>query len=119
MIKQLRMATIWSEDLNNLLPFYRDTLGMKPAMEAPGFVMFGDPNGVSLALGTHSELSGRTKEPARHMAGFECEDIAGYCERLKGAGVEFVEDLNKQPFGWIATIKDPEGNLLQLMQGEN
>jgi predicted enzyme related to lactoylglutathione lyase len=118
MIKGLRTASIWSEDLNNLLPFYRDTMGLKPSLETPGFVMFGDQSGAVLALGTHSEVKGKTKEPARHMVGFECADIHGYCVRLKAAGVEFIEELNKQPFGWIATIKDPEGNLLQLMQGE-
>ena len=28
MITGLRGATIWSEDLNRLLPFYRDVLGL-------------------------------------------------------------------------------------------
>ena len=28
MIKGLRTSSIWSENLNNLLPFYRDTLGL-------------------------------------------------------------------------------------------
>jgi predicted enzyme related to lactoylglutathione lyase len=118
MIKGLRISSIWSEDLNNLLPFYRDTLGMQVGMEAPGYVMLGDPNGLTLALGTHSEIKGPAKEPARHMVAFECSEIQGMCETLKAKGVEFVEELNKQPFGWIATIKDPEGNLVQLMQGE-
>ncbi len=29
MITGLRGASIWSEDLNNLLPFYRDVLGLE------------------------------------------------------------------------------------------
>ena len=29
MIKGLRGASIWSEDVKNLLPFYRDVLGLK------------------------------------------------------------------------------------------
>ena len=33
MITQLVNVSIWSEDLNNLLPFYRDVLGLKTAME--------------------------------------------------------------------------------------
>ena len=39
MIKQFAGASIWSEDLNNLLPFYRDVLGIKVTMESPGFVL--------------------------------------------------------------------------------
>lgn len=41
MITQFAGASIWSEDLNNLLPFYRDVLGLKVAMESPGYVMLG------------------------------------------------------------------------------
>ena len=41
MIKQFAGASIWSEDPNNLLPFYRDVLGLKVAMESPGFVQLG------------------------------------------------------------------------------
>ena len=33
MITGFAGASIWSEDLNNLLPFYRDVLGLKVAME--------------------------------------------------------------------------------------
>ena len=33
MIKGVRGATIWSEDMNNLLPFYRDLLGFKVAIQ--------------------------------------------------------------------------------------
>jgi catechol-2,3-dioxygenase len=53
MIKQFSGATIWSEDLNNLLPFYRDVLGLKVASESPGFVLLGDdqPDVPALALG--------------------------------------------------------------------
>ena len=118
MIKGLRMSSIWSEDLNNLLPFYRDTLGLAVGMETPGFVILGDPNGVAAALGTHSEVHGRAKEPARHMVAFDTDDIQGDCARLKAAGVEFVEEPNEQGTIWIATCKDPEGNLVQLFQFE-
>ena len=39
MIKGLRGATIWSEDLNNRLPFYRDVLGL----QTPAFAVLGAP----------------------------------------------------------------------------
>ena len=42
MIKQFAGASIWSADLNNLLPFYRDVLGIKVGMESPGFVLLGE-----------------------------------------------------------------------------
>jgi predicted enzyme related to lactoylglutathione lyase len=118
MINGLRVSSIWSEDLNNLLPFYVDVLGLKVGMEAPGFVILGDPNEPAVALGTHSEVHGKAKDPARHIVGLGTDDIKGDCARLKEAGVEFVEEPNKQGQAWIATVKDPEGNLVQFLQFE-
>ncbi len=118
MIKGLSLATIWSEDLNNLLPFYRDTLGLKVAFEAEGFVAFAEQGTPGLALGTHSEVHGANTDPARHMVGFGTDDLNAEYERLKAAGVEFVE-VPSDAAGQgppIATLKDPEGNLVQLFQ---
>ena len=116
MIKGLRLSSIWSADLNNLLPFYRDVLGLKVGMESPGFVILGDPSGPTIALGTHSEVRGEAPDPARHLVAFDTDDVQAEHARLKSAGVEFVEEPNRQGEMWIATLKDPEGNLLQLFQ---
>jgi predicted enzyme related to lactoylglutathione lyase len=116
MIKGLRSATIWSEDLNNLLPFYRDTLGLPVAIQIPGFVVLGDLGKPALALGTHSEVRGRNTDPARHMVGLSTDDVDGDWKRLKHAGVEFVETPTDYGTLRIATLKDPEGNLVQLLQ---
>ena len=116
MIKGLAGSSIWSEDLNNLLPFYRDTLGLKTSMESPGFVIFGDLNSPTLALGTHSEVKGKNPDPARHMVALMTDDVEGEYERLKSKGVEFIESPTKFDQVTIATCKDPEGNYIQLFQ---
>jgi predicted enzyme related to lactoylglutathione lyase len=118
MIKQFTSASVWSEDLNNLLPFYRDVLGIKVAAESPGFVLLGGdgPDGPVLGLGTHSDVHGPNTDPARHMVGFASDDLAADWKRLKEAGVEFVEDPTDYGDVLVATLKDPEGNLVQLIQ---
>jgi predicted enzyme related to lactoylglutathione lyase len=116
MIKGLSGATIWSEDLNNLLPFYRDVLGLKVALQAPGFVMLGDGNGTSLGLGTHSEVKGRASDPYRHMIGLDSDNLDADYLRLEAAGVEFIEQPTDYDGLRIATLRDPEGNLIQLFQ---
>src|SRR5215470_6405202 len=116
MIKGLRGASIWSEDVKRLLPFYRDVLGLKVGLENPGFVVFGDLGSPALALGTHSEVRGRNTDPARHMVALTVDDVTGEWERLKAAGVEFVESPTDYGRARIATFKDPEGNLVQLFQ---
>ncbi len=118
MIKQFAGASIWSADLNNLLPFYRDVLGLKVALESPDFVLLGadSPDVPALGLGTHSEVRGRNADPARHMVGFASDDLAADWKRLKAAGIEFIQDPTDYDGLSIATLKDPEGNLVQLFQ---
>ena len=116
MIKGLRGASIWSEDVKNLLAFYRDVLGLKVGLESPGFVVLGELGAPALALGTHSEVHGRNTDPARHMVALWSDDVRTDWKRLKEAGVEFVEDPTDYPNARIATLKDPEGNLVQLLE---
>jgi predicted enzyme related to lactoylglutathione lyase len=122
MLNGLSGATIWSEDLNNLLPFYRDMLGLKVAYELPEFVGFGERaegggyTGAYLGLGTHSEVKGKTSDPFRHMVGLDSDDVDADYDRLKAAGVEFIEQPTDYGGLRIATLKDPEGNIVQLMQ---
>jgi len=63
-----------------------------------------DPPGKAFSIGANYT----------HVLG--AEDIAKECRRLKDAGVEFVEDPKDFGNVWVATFKDPEGNLLQLLQ---
>jgi predicted enzyme related to lactoylglutathione lyase len=118
MITGLGGVSIWSADLNNLVPFYRDVLGLKVGMETPDFVLFGDMDAPALGVGTHSDVSGRNADPARHMVGLVSDDIVADSKRLKESGVEFVADPYLTEDLWIATLKDPEGNLVQLFQFE-
>ena len=116
MIKGLFGATIWSEDVNNLLPFYRDVVGLPVGLQIPGFAVMGEMGRPVLALGTHSEVHGRNLDPARHMVGLGTDDLDTEWKRLREAGVEFIENPTDYGNLRIATLKDPEGNLLQLLQ---
>jgi predicted enzyme related to lactoylglutathione lyase len=122
MLKGLSGATIWSEDLSNLLPFYRDVLGLKVAYESPGFVGFGERAdsggylGAYLGVGTHSEVKGKPADTYRHMVGLESDSVDADFERLNAAGVEFIEQPTDYGGLRIATLRDPEGNIVQLLQ---
>jgi predicted enzyme related to lactoylglutathione lyase len=50
------------------------------------------------------------------MIGLATDDLAGDYRRLKAAGAEFVEAPTDYDTVSIATLKDPEGNLIQLIQ---
>jgi predicted enzyme related to lactoylglutathione lyase len=118
MIKGLATAGIWSEDIQErLVPFYRDVLGLPTSVDTPGFVVLGsNARGPSVTLGTHSEVRGTNADPARHMVGFETDDIRADVQRLKSKGVEFIDEPTKFDQVTVATFKDPEGNYVQLLQ---
>lgn len=118
MIKGLSTAGIWSEDIQkDLLPFYRDVVGLQVGVDTPEFVVLGNnPRGPSVTLGTHSEVKGKNADPARHMMGLETDDIEAEVARLKSKGVVFVDDPEKFDQVTVATFKDPEGNYVQLLQ---
>jgi predicted enzyme related to lactoylglutathione lyase len=120
MITKFDGVTLWSSDLNNLLPFYRDVMGLPVAMESPGFVIMGDFENPRLCIGTHSEVHGKPVDVHRWLLRLSSDDIHADVRRLKELGVPVVEEPNDQGGGfWLATCKDPEGNLVQLTHWEN
>src|SRR3989304_1963576 len=90
MIKKLHSVVIWTEELGRLVPFYRDVLGLQQEMDTPEFAMFASEDGPQLAIGTHSEVHGRSGDPYRVMVDFQVDDCQAEYERLKGQGVEFI-----------------------------
>jgi predicted enzyme related to lactoylglutathione lyase len=88
-------------------------------MESPNFVLVGTdrPDVPALGLGTHSEVHGPNLDPCRHMVALSTDNLEADWKRLKEAGVEFVEDPTAYGDDMsIATLKDPEGNLVQLFE---
>src|SRR5215471_17718780 len=82
----------------------------------PGVRRARRPGGARPCLGTHSEVHGRNTDPARHMVALSTDNVRADWKRLKEAGVEFVEDPTDYGNLRIATLKDPEGNLVQLLE---
>ena len=113
---RIHSVIIWTEDLPRLTAFYRDVIGLQPEMEAEGFVMFQGAGGAQLALGSHSEVKGAAKDPYRVMVDLAVDDCQAEYERLKGQGVEFIRPPSQDEGAIIATLSDPDGNLLQLFQ---
>jgi len=116
MLTGIHSVLIWTEDVSRLLPFYRDILGLKPQMESEEFAAFEASTGAVLALGTHSEVQGPSRDPNRVMVNFAVDDCQTEYERLSEQGVEFIRPPTKDAIHIIATFRDPDGNTLQLME---
>jgi len=113
MLSGLHSVLIWSEDVQRLLPFYRDVLGLKPLVETDQFAVF---PAVGLRIGTHSEVRGLARDPNRVMLNFRVDDCQLEYERLANQGVEFIRPPSPDAIHVVATFHDPDGNVLQLMQ---
>jgi predicted enzyme related to lactoylglutathione lyase len=117
-IRGVHSTIIWTDDLPRLAGFYRDTLGLRPAAEFDGFIEFQSDAGAALAIGFHSEVSGRSRDPNRVMVNLQVDDCRAEYERLSARGVKFIRTPSIDPADglMIATFLDPDGNTLQLVQ---
>lgn len=116
MIKGLAGTTIFSEDHTALVPFYRDVIGLEVNEESPGETVFGPPGGPWLLVASHSEIHGQSQEPARHIPSLEVDDVAAEYNRLRAKGVDFLGGPAVQQGIGFVTFRDPEGNLVNLLQ---
>jgi len=116
MIEGVAGVIIWTEDLGRLVEFYRDKLNLEPHSVQPDFVAFRFGE-VRLSVGLHSEVSGKARDPYRIMVNLAVHDIHDSYRQLTARGVEFIRPPEQEHWGgWVATLRDPDGNLLQLLQ---
>jgi predicted enzyme related to lactoylglutathione lyase len=117
-IEGLAGVLVWTdaERFGDMARFYRDTLGLAARTVKPDFVNF-DWGGVRLSVGVHDRVHGPSRDPLRVMINLAVADIAAVHRRLAGAGVVFTRTPEREDWGgWVATLADPDGNTLQLMQ---
>jgi predicted enzyme related to lactoylglutathione lyase len=116
MISGVVGVIIWSENLDRLLAFYRDALGLTPHSIRPNFIAFrwGD---MRLSLGKHVKVTGPSRDPYRIMINLGVDDIHHVYAGLCASGVSFLKPPTQEYWGgWVATFFDPDGNILQLLQ---
>ncbi len=117
------MAAIPAQDIKRARQFYEQKLGLVPAEEqADGGVQYGTGNTSFLVFPSRGKASGDHTQ-----MGLEVEDINAAVNELKSKGVK-VEEYDYPDFKTVngivdmrdmgkgAWIKDPEGNLISLLQ---
>ncbi len=109
-------VTIWTDGLERMFSFYNDVLRLPLHSRHEDFIAF-ELGEVRFNIGRHSEVSGQSKDPFRFMPHLGVDDIHAEARRLTEAGVEFIRQPEQESWGgWVATFKDPDGNVLQLLQ---
>lgn len=118
MIDAVVGITLWTDNLERMVGFYRDALRLPlhSVHDDEGFAAF-QLGAVRFNVGLHREVSGRSRDPLRIMPHLGVDDIHAEHRRLAALGVEFIRPPEQEHWGgWIATLRDPDGNVLQLLQ---
>ena len=128
MITRINTVTIFVTDQDRSRDFYSQKLGFEVQMDEP----MGQSRWIQLApVGAQTSLV--LMKPTEDMPAeiyarstsliggytnfiFAVEDIQATYAELSARGVEFPEQPVQQPWGWWASIKDPDGNIIGLHQ---
>ena len=117
MALNLNSIMLGSEDSKQLADFYSKVLGPPNPQwsdEANGWFGFQAGHG-GLAIGPHSEVSGKNQHPGRIMVNFETSDVKAEFERIKGEGAQVIAEPYSPGGGMLmCTFADPDGNYFQL-----
>lgn len=114
---ELNQVTINSTDLARSEQFYA-TLGLKLIVKDDHYLRFECPDGESTFSVEAAKVVNANEGIKLY---FECDDLDGEYERLRGEGIEFEQPPTDMPWLWReANLRDPDGHRLCLFSaGEN
>ena len=107
---------IGSADPQRLADYYTKLFG-EPAMSDGGYTGWMIGSGF-VAVGPHSEVTGKNPQPGRLIWNIESTDVRGDFDRMKAAGAIVIREpytFEGMPDSVIATLADPDDNYFQLM----
>ncbi len=118
MIHDIIGVNIFTTQLNVMAEFYRDVIGLKQHSDHGELITFDVRPGLRLNIGRHSQIwAEEALDPFRIMLNLGVDDIHTAHARMADNGAEFLRPPEQEAWGgWIATFRDPDGNVLQLMQ---
>ena len=122
MITRIQSVQLFVSDQDRAKDFFISKLGFTERMDAPmgpdnRWVELGPPGGGDTSLVVMKPMEGMPSNLGgyAHFI-FTVDDIQATHKELTAKGVEFQDVPSKQEWGWWATLKDPDGNIIGLHQ---
>jgi len=109
-MKRLLHVISFTTDLESSVQFYREGLGLSLGAHSQYMADFSTGGTGLVVLAVH-EAQKREVELC-----FESYDVHAAVDRLRERGVRFIDELRTLAFGSVIHFRDPEGNLLSLLQ---
>lgn len=102
-----------SADPAALRAWYEQAFGV--TADVDGFLPLGD---VGLLIDGRDDVAARAAEPARLILNLHVPDARAAAARLDEIGVTWLAELEYRPQGgaWFATVVDPDGNYVQIIE---
>ncbi|GAA1565358.1 hypothetical protein GCM10009789_18630 [Kribbella sancticallisti] len=107
----LNSMLLGSTDPDRLKSWYRD--GFHAKVDGYGNLDLGD---FGLVIEKRDDVAATTAEPGRFVINFAVEDIQETAAHLRTLNVEWLAEPEDRGVGWFATMVDPDGNYVQLIQ---
>ncbi len=111
----LNVSHIWLyvKDTKMSIQFYHDTLGLSLVETFPDGALL---NAGGILIGIHREEADRKSQPGGTSIILHTNHIEKSFDMLRQRGVRFLRMIENEPYGRIASFKDPDGYLLELWQ---
>jgi predicted enzyme related to lactoylglutathione lyase len=111
MIKRVQNAYYVVRDMDRAVGFYRDALGLKlKFQDGAKWAQFGGVN-INFSLSAPEESAGAD---GGAVVVFEADDLPAAIAAVQRAGGTVVARRDMGAHGKTVTIRDPEGNVVQL-----
>jgi catechol 2,3-dioxygenase-like lactoylglutathione lyase family enzyme len=107
------LAMTMVRDIDRALRFYRDILGFTVADESEDWVVFEEGVGLRVSREPLPDLNFAINSV--HIT-LQVTDVRAAFAELTSTGIAFFVPPTDEGGAVFATLRDPEGNLIQLMQ---
>jgi len=115
-MKKLTEIARFSGNLEQMVEFYQDFLGVAPTVRSEGMAIFMLGETKLFLHRSYTPAEGELP-PENHVA-FTVDDVDAACAELSAAGVSIEVPAKDYYWGYSAYLRDPDGQMIELIQAD-